>query len=120
MVKKESSINPKNINPKESSIEESSIKGCISLKEIQVIHKEGRRRSNSIRAMIIQELRNNRDKCFYDRYFCEKYGIINQQVNQVMHQLEIKGLVERVLPQCPDPYNQLMFGTRVATRWIKD
>lgn len=83
------------------------------LKSVQVKAKD----TMSIRGQVIDEMRENRDSFFPDRCFCDKYGVSNQQINQLMRQLERNGSIERVCPQCADPYHQLPDGKRIMNRW---
>ena len=71
----------------------------------------------SVRGQIMDEMRSAQDTYFADRHFCDKHHVSNQQVNQLMRQLENSGQIERVRPQCADPYGQLPAGRRIMNRW---
>jgi len=83
------------------------------IKTIQVKAKD----AISIRGKVVSEMQENNDMFFADRYFCDKYHVSNQQINQLMRQLERQGSIERVRPQVPDPYGQLPIGRRIMNRW---
>lgn len=83
------------------------------LKTIQVKAKD----TISVRGQVINDMKEAKDTFFADRFFCDKYGVSNQQINQLMRQLERQGSIERVRPQTPDPYDQLPQGRRIMNRW---
>ena len=85
----------------------------LNIKTIEVKARD----SISVRGQIISEMKEKNDRFFADRYFCDKHHVTNQQINQLMRQLVNQGSVERVRPQCADPYNQLPQGRRIMNRW---
>ena len=98
-------------------IEKEAIKlGLIKATGVKTIETKARN-SISVRGQVIAEMKEGRDTYFPDRFFCDKYGISNQQVNQLMRQLERQGSITRNKPQVSDPYQQLPAGRRIMNRW---
>ncbi len=106
------------VEEKEEKKEEKKLRtGVIKASGLRSVQVKARD-TMSVRGQVIDEMRSNRDAFFPDRCFCDKYAVSNQQINQLMRQLERNGSIERVCPQCADPYHQLPDGKRIMNRWI--
>ena len=86
---------------------------AVGVKTIEVKAKS----SMSVRGQVIAEMKEGRDIYFPDRYFCDKFHVSNQQINQLMRQLENQKSITRNKPQVADPYGQLPNGQRIMNRW---
>ena len=99
--------------PKEKEVLKLGMVKAIGVKTVEVKARD----TMSVRHQVITDMKTDRDTYFPDRFFCDKYGISNQQVNQLMRQLERQGSITRNKPQVPDPYDQLPQGRRIMNRW---
>lgn len=86
---------------------------AIGVKSIEVKARD----TISVRGQVISEMKGASDTYFADRYFCEKYHVTNQQVNQLMKGLLNEGSIIRDRPQVADPYGHLPSGKRIMNRW---
>ena len=90
--------------------------GLVKATGVKTIEAKSRN-SVSVRGQVIAEMKEGRDTYFPDRYFCDKFHVSNQQINQLMRQLENQKSITRNKPQVADPYGQLPNGQRIMNRW---